>query len=324
MPTIEDRELDEYLEEVVEKLKSLSFKEALSYAIFDEEGEADYYARLSKKAKRPSIKVLFIQMSDESRNHRNKLYALFKKVFPDEEPVKVEAPPVEVVPFYTEFEKVEDYLKALEYCMESELFAKRAYEILSEKAVDEDARGLFVQLSIMEHSHYERIKKAYEMVLRTKRRRLIPGELEAGGYLFTDKIKARYFFLDLIGEGNGVVITREHPKKLRSWMKREVPVLWLSEGTLKATGVRVMSSKLLLTNVETLAEWVKSEGFKVILLEGVEYLLLDFEERELIKFVLLIRDLAIENGFYLVVSAEKEAFTPTNWAILQANMEGLV
>lgn len=42
---------------------------------------------------------------------------------------------------YPEFERVEDYLDALEYCMESELLAKRTYEILSTKAEDEDAKA---------------------------------------------------------------------------------------------------------------------------------------------------------------------------------------
>ncbi|WP_367884840.1 hypothetical protein [Thermococcus sp. JCM 11816] len=49
---------------------------------------------------------------------------------------------MEVYPFYPEFEKVEDYIRALEYCMESELFAKRTYEILAGVAENEDVRGI--------------------------------------------------------------------------------------------------------------------------------------------------------------------------------------
>jgi len=317
-----DRErLENYLSEVVDKLKSLSFKEALSYAIFNEEDEAKYYAELAQKAKRPSVRALFLQMSDESLEHKERLYSLFKKVFPDEEPVKIDAPPVEVAPFYPEFEKVEDYLHALEYCMESELFAKRTYEILSTKAEDEEARALFAQLALMEEEHYERIRKVYELVSKMKRRKISLEALEPGGYLFEDRAKARYTFLDVIGEDRGLVITREHPKKIRSWMKIDVPVLWLSESAMKMSGVRTLPPKLLLDKAEDIAECVSSENLRAVLLESAEYLLLETTEKDLIKFLLDLRDLAIERGFYLIVSAEKEAFTPTSWAILRANME---
>ncbi|EEB73257.1 ferritin family protein [Thermococcus sp. AM4] len=313
-------QLDEYLSTIVDRLKSLSFKEALSYAIFNEEDEAKYYAELAQKAKRPSVRALFLQMSDESLEHRDRLYRLFKKVFPNEEPVKVDAPPVEVAPFYPEFEKVEDYLHALEYCMESELFAKRTYEILSTKAEDEEARALFAQLALMEDEHYERIKKVYELISQMKKRRIALENIEPEGYLFEDRVKARYTFLDVAEGEKGMVITREHPKKIRSWMKSDVPVLWLSESAMRMEGVKTLPPRLLLDKAEDIAECISSENLKAILLESAEYLLLEAPEKDLIKFLLDLRDLAIERGFYLIVSAEREAFTPTGWAILRANM----
>ena len=323
MVSFDKKRLEEYLAEVVERLKSLSFKEALSYAILNEEDEAKYYAELSQKAKRPSVKALFLQMSDESLQHRERLYQLFKKIFPGEEPVKVDAPPVEVAPFYPEFEKAEDYLDALEYCMESELFAKRTYEILSTKAEDEDTRTLFAQLALMERDHYERIKKVYELIKRMKQKRLSPELLEPGGYLFEDRSKARYLFLDIVSDKKGLVITREHPRRLRSWMKMNIPVLWLSNSIIKIRDVKVLPPGMLLTKADDIAECVEMENFKAVLLEGVEYLLLDTSEDNLIKFLLDLRDLAIEKEFYLIISAEKEAFTPTGWAILKANMESV-
>ena len=104
-------------------------------------------------------------------------------------------------------------------------------------------------------------------------------------------------------------------------MKIDVPVLWLSESAMKMSGVRTLPPKLLLDKAEDIAEFVSSENLRAILLESAEYLLLETNEKDLIKFFLDLRDLAIERGFYRIVSAEKEAFTPTSWAILRANME---
>ncbi|MFA4669246.1 ferritin family protein [Pyrococcus kukulkanii] len=110
-------ELKEYMEKVIEALKDKSPKEVLSYAIFNEEDEVEYYRKLAEHARRESIRVLFLQMAEESLEHKEKLLKLFRRLYPGEEPVKVEAPPVEVAPFYPKFETVDEYLEALEYCM---------------------------------------------------------------------------------------------------------------------------------------------------------------------------------------------------------------
>lgn len=80
---------------------------------------------------------------------------------------------------------------------------------------------------------------------------------------------------------------------------------------------------MLITKVNDIAECVELVDPKAVLLESVEYLLLDTSEDNLIKFLLDLRDLAIEKEFYLIISAEKEAFTPTGWATLRANMESV-
>ncbi|WP_367884841.1 ferritin family protein [Thermococcus sp. JCM 11816] len=81
------------MNEIIERLKRLSPKELLSYAIFNEEDEAKYYAELAEKAKRKSVRALFKKMSRESKGHELLLRRTFERLFPGEEPVKVDVPP---------------------------------------------------------------------------------------------------------------------------------------------------------------------------------------------------------------------------------------
>lgn len=315
-------ELDEYLSSVIERLKRLGPKEVLSYAIFNEDEEAKYYEELARKAKRESIKVLFIQMSDESKDHRDTLYRLFKKLHPDEEPLKVDAPPVEVAPYYSEFRKTADYLEALEYCMESELFAERVYEMLASSAENEDSREIFAQLALMERDHYLRIKKAYELIKGLLNRKRTITELLPGGYLFEDHVKARYAFLDLLSKGKGIVFSRRPPEEVRNWMKRDIPVVWITSKAAKK-GIITLNPRVLVESPDTFCEGLFQEGYKVILLEFIESLLVEFDEREIARALTTMRDMAILNGCYILVQGKKGAFTPRMWTMLTSEMENI-
>lgn len=303
--------LDSYLEKVVSSLEKKSPKEILSYAIFNEEEEAKYYVELSKKAKRESIKLLFIQMSEESEEHRNRLYTLFKKLYPNEEPVKVEAPPVEVLPFYPKFETVDDYLKALEYCMESELFAKKAYELLAQKAEDEDVKALALQLATFEEEHYERIKKAYELFVTIHQQNFEFKDFSPGGYLFDDKTKARYFFMEVLDGRKGIIFSRDPPEEVKKWMKMEVSAFWVTSKTCHGC----ISPRALLDSLDE----IPKEKNLAILIENLEILRIaadDFEEfyTNLSK----LKDEAVLNRCYLVLSGSRGAFEDKEWKILES------
>lgn len=311
-----DREivLDEYLEKVVSSLENKSPKEILSYAIFNEEEEAKYYAELSKKARRESIKLLFIQMSEESEEHKNRLYTLFKKLYPDEEPVKVEAPPVEVLPFYPKFETVDDYLKALNYCMESELFAKKAYELLAQKAEDEDVKALALQLALFEEDHYERVKKAYELFTAIKQGGIDLRDITLPGYLFSDKIKARYLFLELLNGRKGIIFSRDSPEEIKKWIKREIPSFWITSKTCQ----RCITPRKLLESLED----IPSEENSVILIENLETLRIaakDFEE--FYTSISRLKDEAVVKRCYVILCGNKRAFENKEWAILESEFK---
>ncbi|WP_175059647.1 DUF835 domain-containing protein [Thermococcus sp. 2319x1] len=306
--------VDSYLEKVVSSLEKKSPKEVLSYAIFNEEEEAKYYAELSKKARRESIKLLFIQMSEESVAHKEKLYRLFKRLYPEEEPVKVEAPPVEVLPFYPKFETVDDYLKALNYCMESELFAKKAYELLAQKAEDDDVKALALQLALFEEDHYERIKKAYELFTAVKQGSIDLTGLPPMGYLFSDKIKARYLFLEILGDRKGVVFSRDSPEEIKKWMKKEIISFWITSKTCQ----RCITPRKLLESLKDIPE----EENLVILIENIETLRIAADSfEEFYTSISRLKDEAIAKKCYVILHGNRKAFEDKEWAILESEFK---
>ncbi|CAB49963.1 ferritin family protein [Pyrococcus abyssi] len=310
-------EAREYMEKIVKKLKDLSPKEILSYAIFNEEAEIRYYRELAKRSERESVRVLFLQMADESQEHHDRLYKLFKELYPNEEPVEVDAPPVEVAPFYPKFETVDDYLEALEYCMESELFAKETYEVLALKATNEDARVLFAQLAEMENDHYLRLKKLYNLLTSFKQKKILPEDLEPGGYLLSDRTKARYLFLDMLSKSKeAYLFTRENPEKVKEWLKRDdINIIWVTN----LPGKGRISPRMLIEPESVLCEILKA-GNVVVLLENLEILVLITDFRKLFECISRLRDIAISSGSYLIVHAKKEAVGEREWALLESEL----
>ncbi|ASJ07395.1 DUF835 domain-containing protein [Thermococcus pacificus] len=306
------------LEEIVEALRNKSPKELLSYAIFNEEDEAEYYAELARRVSMVSVKVLFLKMSEESNNHREWLYHLFKKLYPNEEPVKVEAPPVEVAPFLQEFETVDDYVSALEYCMESELFAKKTYEILAKVAEDEDTRALALHLATMEEEHYHEIRRLYELITLMKERDINPPHLDPGGYLFTDDTKAKYFLLDML-DSNRVLkaLVRENPEQfMKLFEGKDASAVWVTktgaENSIPPSGVPTLRKDLF-----RFFEKASRDGKQgIVFIQNFGYLVLELGFKDAIDFALYLKDSALHYNGYVVMTAVPTAFEKKEWSLL--------
>jgi len=310
---------NEYLGRVVESLRNKSPKEVLSYAIFNEGEEVEYYRELASKVRRESIRLLFIKMSEDSEKHRNWLYTIFKKLYPNEEPVKVDAPPIEVAPLYTEFENAGDYLEALKYCMQSELFARKTYEVLAKKAESDESKEIFAQLAVMEQDHYDALKKAYELMAALREREIRLENLKPGGYLFTDRFKARYFLADIIGraKAEAIIFTRDAPDNLiRFFRENKVWVIWISAAASKNS----IHPKEFPKAKEQIKEFFETKKLNMkraaVLIEDIGYLLLELEFKKLMDILTYIRDYALLNEAYALVVASGELFERREWALL--------
>ncbi|NJE60160.1 DUF835 domain-containing protein [Thermococcus sp. 21S7] len=310
------------MDEIVEALKDKPPKELLSYAIFNEEEEAKYYAKLAEKAKRASIKALFIKMSEESKGHHDWLYGLFKKMYPGEEPMKVEAPPVEVAPFYPEFESVDDYVSALEYCMESELFAKKTYELLARVAKDEDTRAFALNLAAMEEDHYNSLRKMYELIIALKEKEITPEKLEPGGYIFTDELKAKYFFIDLLESGVELsVAIREKPEKFLEMLEgAKISVVWITrtevDGSIHPDEIPLLKRKF----CRFLGKTSESGGKGAVFLQNLSYFALELGFKSMMDVVLYLKDCALLYDGYILATAVKDAFSSREWALLTSEL----
>ncbi|WP_258084098.1 DUF835 domain-containing protein [Thermococcus thermotolerans] len=310
------------MRDIVEALKNKSPKELLSYAIFNEREEAKYYSNLAAKVDRASVKALFLKMSEDSKGHHDWLYRLFKKMYPDEEPVKVDAPPVEVAPFYPEFESVEDYISALKYCMESELFAKKTYELLAKVATDEESRAFALNLAAMEEDHYQSLRKMYELILSLEEQEILPEKLGPGGYLFTDELKAKYFIIDLMK--SGVLLSaavREKPEKfLEMFDGASIRVVWITktevEDSIRPDEIPILKKRF----CRFLKETSEKGETGAVFLQNLGYLALELGFRNMMDVVLYLKDCALLHDGYILATAVEDAFSPREWALLTSEL----
>jgi len=308
--------------EIVERLKGVTPEELLSYAIMNEEAEVRYYAELAEMAKKPSVKTVFRRMSEESEKHAHLLRRLFKRMFPEEEPAQVEIPPVEVAPFYPKFETVGDYFEALEYCMDSELFAKMTYELLSSNVEDERVRELAINLAVMETKHYEELRKVYELLKTLTEREIFPEILKPGGYLFTDDLKAMYFLLELLESGVKVkALLRQRSQGDLLEVAEDIEVLWVTK-TETENAVEPLRVPELKKELSSFLKELSDSGRKgAVFIQNLCYFVAELGFKKTMDFVLYLKDSAVLYGGYVIVTSNPEAFEKREWAILTSELE---
>jgi len=320
----ETKNIEELAKDFVGRLKFLSPKELLSYAIKNEEEEAEYYSRLASISKRLSVRILFLKMSEESREHEKVLRNLFEKLFPGEKPVEVDIPAVEVLPVYDELKGSKSYIEALQACMKSELLAKTVYELLSQTVEDDEVREIAMALAAMEERHYEELRKVYELILDMDRRRLTPRSLKPGAYLFTDREKAHYFLVDFVDWSKRLyAIVRDNPCELDEKLSGRIEkIVWVTKVDEEGP-FEVISPKEISVLRKDLSRFFKRLGDNkgVVFIENLGYMVFELGFTDMMDFVLYVKDLAIINDGYLIVTAIPEAFEKKEWAILTSELE---
>nr|WP_297498010.1 ferritin family protein [Thermococcus sp.] len=152
------------VEEVIEKLSKLSYKEALAYWIKSEKEEAEFYGKLAERARNldlsESLVETFERLSKDSERHAKELTRLFRESYPKEP--ESDIPPIEVLSVLEEFERADQVGEVLRTAMESELIAMSAYRTLAEKVEDPKLKELYLKLAEVERTHYEALKREYE------------------------------------------------------------------------------------------------------------------------------------------------------------------
>ncbi|EHR78096.1 rubrerythrin [Thermococcus litoralis DSM 5473] len=165
----------ENIKKLLQALPRLSMQEILSYWINAEIEEAEMYDRLYELSKEltwiEEIPKVFRKLSEESLEHAEKLLQLYKKLFPDENTVSVNLPPLEVVLAenklrrFLERGRLEELFDIL---MENEKMAAEAYEYLQNASKNPEVKEIAKWLANIEWEHYNHIKGLKEKYLSLK------------------------------------------------------------------------------------------------------------------------------------------------------------
>ncbi|WP_055282326.1 DUF835 domain-containing protein [Thermococcus sp. EP1] len=157
----------------------------------------------------------------------------------------------------------------------------------------------------------------------TQRYRLIPivqpfpGELAKtlppGVYItkhsgeFCEKCKT------LLQGRKAIIITRRKPEDLKSKLGVEVPILWLA----KVEGPGVIYPRNLERLAHELISFMRSEkGPKSIIIDGLEYLMVENDFESVFKFLTSLKDYAILTDTVIIVPVKKEALEKRKYALL--------
>ncbi|WP_297535814.1 ferritin family protein [Thermococcus sp.] len=152
------------VDDIIERLQRLGYREALAYWIASELEEAEFYRKLAERARNlglpRALSETFERLAEESRKHAEELERTFVDSY-GERP-RSEVPPLEVLPVLDRFERADQVGEVLKTAMESELVAMNAYRTLAEKVGDDRLRELYLRLAEVERGHYEALKREYE------------------------------------------------------------------------------------------------------------------------------------------------------------------
>jgi hypothetical protein len=145
-------------------------------------------------------------------------------------------------------------------------------------------------------------------------------EIQAGHTYVVKEQKPKkafdYFWRKVDNGYKGLLITRQHPDHVE---KRSGPsdlkILWLST-TLGKSYVDPHNLGSL-TNI--ISRFVEENGKTVIMLDGLEYLLVNNDFSRLLKFIEYINELVMQNSALLLISIDQRALDEREMALLERN-----
>ncbi|AHF79958.1 DUF835 domain-containing protein [Thermococcus paralvinellae] len=139
-------------------------------------------------------------------------------------------------------------------------------------------------------------------------------EIPAGIYLCKVD-KCYHAFLKLLKGRAGVIISRIPPDTLCKKFKLEkTPILWLT----KVEGDKNIHPHRLEFLMHTLVDFMRRcKNPKVVMLDGIEYLILENGFTPVFKFLTALKDYAVMNNTIIVVPIKEEIFDTRELSILK-------
>lgn len=139
----------------------------------------------------------------------------------------------------------------------------------------------------------------------------------AEAYLILEKTpeKSLGIFYDLVTQGiPGLVISRVYPEKLtKSYTLTGTPMVWLS----RSNNENSVSPDDLATLKYIIRKFTEKSTESVILLEGLEYLVVETNFESVLAYMQDLRNIAVANNSQLLVSLHKDTLSLGEYSVLK-------
>ncbi|MHC1680830.1 MAG: DUF835 domain-containing protein [Methanomassiliicoccales archaeon] len=185
-------------------------------------------------------------------------------------------------------------------------------QVKEEPKSDKDRKGLRSLLR----------KKEEESGMEVARSSAKVYELRRGfSYLVkeTKPNKSFEMFVDQVTHNiQGLCVTRQHPTIIRKeWGLEKTPIIWLSNQLGK---VYVNPSNIGILS-DTIIRFVEKSGDGVILIDGIEFLIVNNDFDKVLRMVHHVTEAVMENRSRLIVSVDPRTLETRELALLERNME---
>jgi DNA-binding response OmpR family regulator len=131
--------------------------------------------------------------------------------------------------------------------------------------------------------------------------------------------KSFEIFVDQVTHNiQGLCVTRQHPTIIRKeWGLEKTPIIWLSNQLGK---VYVNPSNIGILS-DTIIRFVEKSGDGVILIDGIEFLVVNNDFDKVLRMVHHVTEAVMENRSRLIVSVDPRTLETRELALLERNME---
>jgi len=123
-------------------------------------------------------------------------------------------------------------------------------------------------------------------------------------------------FFQLLSQGyRGLYVTRQHPNHVEVPRGADVRLVWLST----TLGKDYMDPHNLSSLAAAIRDFLEKAGKGVILLDGLEYLMINNEFSRIMNFMELLHEVITEHRAILLVSVDDRAFEERELALIERN-----
>jgi CheY-like chemotaxis protein len=185
-------------------------------------------------------------------------------------------------------------------------------QIKEEPKTDKDRKGLRSLLRKKEEGSGMEVARSSAKVYELRR---------GFSYLVkeTKPNKSFEIFVDQVTHNiQGLCVTRQHPTNIRKeWGLEKTPIIWLSNQLGK---VYVNPSNIGILS-DTIIRFVEKSGDGVILIDGIEFLIVNNDFDKVLRMVHHVTEAVMENRSRLIVSVDPRTLEIRELALLERNME---